>query len=103
MSTRLATKPGASWTATGVLASFLASSIVVVKVASLVWSARMTSTRAITGTGFMKCMPTEALGAVGECGEGGHGDGGGVAGDDDVVAQETVGFGKDLALDFEFF
>src|SRR5579859_1994648 len=62
ISTRFETKPGASFTATGVFPSFFASSIVVANAASLVCSARITSTSTITGTGFMKCMPTNCYG-----------------------------------------
>src|SRR5579885_2607286 len=62
MRTRLETKPGASLTATGVLPRRWASSMAAAKVASEVCSARITSTRAITGTGFMKCMPTKRPG-----------------------------------------
>ena len=64
MSTRLETKPGASLTATGVLPSFLAQIHRGVKVASLVCSARITSTSTITGTGFMKCMPINRSGRL---------------------------------------
>src|SRR5882724_5398630 len=58
ISTRFDTNPGASLTATGVFPNFFASSIVVANAASLVCSARITSTSSITGTGFMKCIPT---------------------------------------------
>src|SRR6266851_4896040 len=64
MSTRLETKPGASLTATGFLPRRSATCMVVAKVASLVCSARMTSTSTITGTGFMKCMPTKRSGRL---------------------------------------
>ena len=63
-STRLDTKPGASFTATGFLPSFSHSDIVVAKVASLVASPRITSTSTITGTGFMKCMPMKFSGRL---------------------------------------
>jgi hypothetical protein len=45
----------------------------------------------------------EAVGALSERGESGHGDGGSVACDDDVGAEDAVGFGEDGAFDFEFF
>src|SRR5665213_1957778 len=57
MSTRLETKPGASLTSTGVLPRRMERSRTVLKVVSLVAMPRMTSTKAITGTGLKKCMP----------------------------------------------
>ena len=53
--------------------------------------------------GIHEVHADEAVGALGHGGEGGHGDRGGVAGDDDVVAQEAVGFGEGVALDVELF
>src|SRR6185295_17624129 len=57
MSTRLETKPGASWTSTGVLPIFRDAASTASQVSWLVASPRMTSTSCITGTGFMKCIP----------------------------------------------
>src|SRR5258708_6372960 len=54
---RLTMKAGKSSAATGVLPSFTARSRVAAKVASSVAMPRINSTRVITGTGFMKCMP----------------------------------------------
>ena len=57
ISTRLETKPGASFTATGFFSSLSHKIFVISKVSSLVARPRITSTSAITGTGFMKCIP----------------------------------------------
>src|SRR6266571_948830 len=54
---RLTIKAGKSSAATGVLPSFSARSRAAAKVASSVAMPRISSTRLITGTGFMKCMP----------------------------------------------
>src|ERR1019366_4031804 len=64
ISTRLLTKPGASFTATGFFSSFSQSATVVANVASLVCNARITSTSVITGTGFIKCMPINCSGRL---------------------------------------
>src|SRR5487761_914037 len=64
MRTRLETKPGESFTATGFLPSFSQSAMVSAKVASLVCKPRITSTSVITGTGFMKCMPMKFSGRL---------------------------------------
>ncbi len=45
----------------------------------------------------------EPVGALGERGERGDGDGGRVAGDDDAVAKKMVGFGEHVALELELF
>ena len=45
----------------------------------------------------------ETIGALGHGGERGHRDRGSVAGDDDVVAEQAIGFGESVALDFELF
>jgi len=58
MSTRFDTKPGASFTSTGVLPKAFATSTTSPTVLSDVSSPRITSTSGITGTGFMKCIPT---------------------------------------------
>ena len=55
---RLETKPGKSRTSTGVFPSASATSTTVSPVASSVRSPRTTSTSFMTGTGFMKCIPT---------------------------------------------
>jgi len=62
MRIRFAMKPGVSVDSTAVLPSIFASSRVRVSVASLVWRPRMSSTYPMTGTGFMKCMPTTLSG-----------------------------------------
>src|SRR5205823_3487812 len=54
---RLTIKAGKSSAATGILPSFTARSRVAAKVASSVAMPRISSTRPISGTGFMKCMP----------------------------------------------
>ena len=59
---RFETKPGKSFTSTGVLPSRFERSSVSAYVASLVARPRMISTRLITGTGFMKCMPITCAG-----------------------------------------
>src|SRR6266513_2973923 len=64
ISTRVDTNPGASFTATGFFPNFSASFMVVSKVASLVCSARITSTSTMSGTGFMKCIPTNRSGRL---------------------------------------
>src|SRR5271169_615391 len=64
ISTRFDTNPGASFTATGVFPNFFANSIVVANASSLVCNARITSTSTITGTGFMKCIPTNFSGLL---------------------------------------
>ena len=56
-SMRFTTKPGLSLTLTGVLSRLRMNSSVALKVSSDVWSARITSTRAIMGTGLKKCIP----------------------------------------------
>jgi len=62
-STRLETKPGASFTATGFFSSFVQSSIVRVEsfVAGL-QERESPPTRTIYRTGFMKCMPMKRSG-----------------------------------------
>ena len=79
------------------------SSIVRSKAASEVCRARMTSTSAMTGTGFMKCMPTKRSGREVSAASA-------VMEIEDVLlaridfrAQDFVGFGENGALDFEFF
>ena len=62
MRTRFATKPGKSFTSTGVFPSALRSSTTRCVVSSDVASPRMTSTSCITGTGFMKCIPITCSG-----------------------------------------
>ena len=57
MRMRLETKPGESFTTTGVLPSRSERSATSAQVASLVASPRTISTSGMTGTGFMKCMP----------------------------------------------
>src|ERR1044072_5618597 len=58
ISTRLDTNPGASCTTTGVFPSCFANATVRSTVSLDVSCPRITSTSGITGTGFMKCMPT---------------------------------------------
>src|SRR5438046_4971156 len=55
--TRFDTKPGESFTSTGVFPNALAIATVRAAVGSEVSTPRITSTRCITGTGFMKCVP----------------------------------------------
>ena len=64
MSTRLETKPGASFTSTGAFPNCTARSRTEVRVSSDVASPRITSTSFITGTGLKKCMPMTCSGRL---------------------------------------
>src|SRR5688572_32996114 len=57
INTLLDTKPGKSLTSTGVLPRDCDSSMAVWQVSLVVARPRTISTRFITGTGFMKCIP----------------------------------------------
>ena len=61
-SIRLLTKPGKSFTRTGTFCNSSANLNVASKVSSLVVFALITSTSFMTGTGFMKCIPTTLSG-----------------------------------------
>jgi hypothetical protein len=59
---RFETKPGKSFASAGVLPRSRASPTIASAVSFDVWSARMTSTSASTGTGLKKCMPITCAG-----------------------------------------
>ena len=56
------TNPGPSFTSTGILPIFSASSLISAAVSSDVISPRMTSTSFMIGTGFIKCIPMKCSG-----------------------------------------
>jgi hypothetical protein len=64
INTRLETKPGASFTSTGVFSSFEPGRGRSSKAACEVASPRITSTSFITGTGLKKCMPMTLSGRL---------------------------------------
>ena len=91
-------KAGKSSDTAVVLPSVSTNSLARAKVTSSVAMPRIISTSSITGTGFMKCKPDEALRAVGGGGEPGDGDRRGVGGDDGVGLEERTKRHEDLAL-----
>ncbi len=101
MRTRLTTKPGVSWQGTATFPRRSTTSSAVATASSDESSARTTSTSGISGAGLKKCIPTTRSGRGGRRGDLGHGERGGVRGEDGVPPAEALELDEQRALRLE--